>query len=527
MVKGFKRCGCRDDTGKLLGSRCPKLHRGNGSWNPSHGTWYGQAELPPAPDGSRQKLKAGGFAKEADMDAWFTAAVALVAIPDAGPAGHHDREQIVALVRASRKAKAPLPDYDDMRRRYQHGTSFEAGTTGEYLVAWLDGRERAGDLSRNTVRGYRSHIKRLFLPAFGHVPLDRLRPSHIAAMFDGIAVENARIGAAHSSDDPAVRKSVAGKRETGPATMQRIRATLRSALGEASTSDQPLIAVNPAKAVRLKAPPRPTPRVWTPERVAAFWAMYAEASDGMTITKQKLDTWLSLELRPFPVMVWTPQQIGAFLDAVADDRLFAMWHLFAVTGMRRGEMAGLRWADVDLDHAVLHIETELVQLGWEVDEDTPKTEASAAPVSLDAGSVALLRAWRKAQMADQLAMGGDWVNSGRVFTQLVGKSLHPERITRMFQRAAFDARLPPIRLHDIRHGAATLAHATGADLKAIQSLLRHASLSITADTYTTVLQESQAALVTDIARSIPRLRAVGDSGETPGPTSDPYGPTDG
>jgi integrase len=87
----------------------------------------------------------------------------------------------------------------------------------------------------------------------------------------------------------------------------------------------------------------------------------------------------------------------------------------------------------------------------------------------------------------------------------------------MFERAAFRAHLPPIRLHDLRHGAATLAHAAGADIKAIQAMLRHANLSITADTYTTVLHESQAALAEGIASVVPRLRSF----ETLAPTSLP------
>jgi integrase len=162
-----------------------------------------------------------------------------------------------------------------------------------------------------------------------------------------------------------------------------------------------------------------------------------------------------------------------------------------------------------------------VQLGWEVDEDTPKTEASAAPVSIDKPTVALLRAWRKAQMADQAAVGPDWVSSGRVFTQLSGAALHPGRITKMFA-AAHKAHLPPIRLHDLRHGAATLAHAAGADMKAIQAMLRHASYTITADTYTTVLQETQAALAEGMASVVPRLRPVADSSDTGAPTTPPH-----
>lgn len=83
----------------------------------------------------------------------------------------------------------------------------------------------------------------------------------------------------------------------------------------------------------------------------------------MTKTRDKLDVWLSAEMRPYPVMVWAPAQTGVFLDAVSDDRLYAMWHLFTFTGMRRGEVAGVRWSDVDLDRAVVHVETELVQMG--------------------------------------------------------------------------------------------------------------------------------------------------------------------
>jgi len=523
MANGFKRCGCRDGDGKPLGAACPKLRRGNGSWNPAHGTWYGQAELPPAPDGTRQKLKAGGFRTETEMGAWFTAAVALLSIPAPGPAGHRDREQILAMIRSSRQHKAPLPDYDDIRRRYQHGTAFEAGTTGEYLQSWLAGRERAGDISRNTLRGYRSHIDRLFLPAFGAVPLDQLKVSHINRMLDAIDAENNRIREGRASSDPDVRRSVAGRRQTGPATMQRILATLRSALSDAARAEHPLIAYNPAKAARLPKVTRPKPREWTPERTAAFWDAHQEAVRELTITRHKLGVYLSASMRPYPVMLWTPAQTGAFLDSVADDRLYPMWQLFAFTGMRRGEVAGLRWADLDLDHAVAHVETQLTQLGWEVAEETPKTDASAAPVSLDKATVALLRAWRKAQMADQLAMAGDWIRSGRVFTHLDGSALHPAQITSRFERAAFDARLPPIRLHDLRHGAASLAHASGADMKAISAMLRHASLAITADTYTSVFADQAAALAENIASIVPRLRraAGGDPAQTSGPTTVP------
>jgi integrase len=98
---------------------------------------------------------------------------------------------------------------------------------------------------------------------------------------------------------------------------------------------------------------------------------------------------------------------------------------------------------------------------------------------LDKASIAALKAWRKRQAAEQLAAGDRWAG-GRVFTQPDGRAYHPDRLTDMFQRHAFDVALPPVRLHDARHLAATLAHAAGGSMKDIQAMLRHASYAITA-----------------------------------------------
>lgn len=108
----------------------PRLRRANGAWNPAHGTWHGKAELPAGPDGRHEILWAGGFRTETELAVWFTDALALIDIPDAGPAGHGDRQQIAAMIRESRKVKADLPDVDDVRRHYRHGAAFETGTTG-------------------------------------------------------------------------------------------------------------------------------------------------------------------------------------------------------------------------------------------------------------------------------------------------------------------------------------------------------------------------------------------------------------
>jgi integrase len=224
---GYKRCKCRDGAGKEIGVGCPDLRRSDTSWNPRHGTWYGKADVAPGPDRKRVVLKQGGFATQDEMAKWSTAALHLLDIPDGGPDGHAERTEILRLIRESRKLKAALPDYDDMKRRYRHGTVFEAGSTGDYLLSWLDARKQ--DLSSRTLTGYESHIRRVFLSAFGDVPLSKLRQSHVVKAFLRIDARNAEITAARASEDPAVRASVAGERITGPTTKQRILATLRSA----------------------------------------------------------------------------------------------------------------------------------------------------------------------------------------------------------------------------------------------------------------------------------------------------------
>ena len=116
-------------------------------------------------------------------------------------------------------------------------------------------------------------------------------------------------------------------------------------------------------------------------------------------------------------MVWTPAQTGAFLDAVEGERLYPLYHLIAYRGLRRSEACGLRWPDTDRDAAEIAILSQLVQNGWDVEEDSPKTEASDDTVTLDRETVAVLRAWRKAQLAERLAWGEAWAGTGRVFTR--------------------------------------------------------------------------------------------------------------
>ncbi|MDT5024803.1 MAG: hypothetical protein QOE61_1229, partial [Micromonosporaceae bacterium] len=146
---------------------------------------------------------------------------------------------------------------------------------------------------------------------------------------------------------------------------------------------------------------------------------------------------------PSAVMVWTPAQLGAFLDQAEADRLYALFHLVAHIGMRRGEACGLRWVDVDLDGSKLTVAKQLVVLGWTPTEDDPKSDAGGRTVALDAGTVAVLRAYRKQQLEERRKWGSAWVDSGRVFTRKDGAELHPAWATDHFQDLSAAADLPP------------------------------------------------------------------------------------
>ncbi|MFJ8506888.1 tyrosine-type recombinase/integrase [Streptomyces avermitilis] len=102
------------------------------------------------------------------------------------------------------------------------------------------------------------------------------------------------------------------------------------------------------------------------------------------------------------------------------------------------------------------------------------------------------------------------METGRVFTKENGEMLHPANVTRRFIELYEEIDLPPVRLHDLRHGAATLAHAAGADLKDIQEMLGHSSITITADTYTSLLPEADLAIAEAAARLVPRVRAASE-----------------
>jgi len=142
---------------------------------------------------------------------------------------------------------------------------------------------------------------------------------------------------------------------------------------------------------------------------------------------------------------WTAEELRRFLDFVASDRLYGAWVLAATTGLRRGEVLGLRCGDIDLEPGRLAVRQTLVSVAYETKFSTPKTKRGRRSVSLDATTVMALRSHRKRQLQDRMAWGPAYQDSGLVVTREDGSLVHPDRFTQMFDK---HSRLPRIRLHD-------------------------------------------------------------------------------
>ncbi|MEU6089080.1 site-specific integrase [Streptomyces sp. NPDC047085] len=494
-----RRCYCRDPhTSKPLGKKCPKLT------SRKHGSYSIRQELPLREDGTRRSFSRAGYdslkAAQADLDH----VRALLGLADSDDA--EGLAQIAELLEKVAEEKAPLPDIEATRRRLSHGLDLTSRlTVGDWLDMWLAGKKgRQSAISRDE-SNIRVHLK----PRIGHLRLDRLRVTHLTEMFEAIAEANVEIaegnaarrkafedlaqipwkGREHRARRKVMKAAIEEmepyRRIVGPATRHRVRSTLRAALNAAIA--QQLITFNPAAHVELEAGKRPKALVWTDERIL-HWKRTGE--------------------KPSPVMVWTPEHTGLFLDHIAEDRLYALFHLIAFRGLRRGEACGQKWTDTHLDAGLITVAKQLVVDGWEVYEDDPKTDAGARTIALDSDTVQALKRHRAQQDKDRKEWESAWVETGRVFTKENGEMLHPANVTRRFVELYEEVGLPPVRLHDLRHGAATLAHAAGADLKDIQEMLGHSSITITADTYTSLLPEADLAIAEAAARLVPRARVA-------------------
>jgi integrase len=199
---------------------------------------------------------------------------------------------------------------------------------------------------------------------------------------------------------------------------------------------------------------------------------------------------------------WTPEELRSFLEDVANDPYYAAWVLAASTGMRRGEVLGLRWQDIDFDRRRLAIRQTIISIDYRVEISEPKTARGRRSVALDSGTVTALRAHRATQNQQKLKLGEAYQDLGLVFCRADGTPVHPDRFTQMFDKHVKDSGLSRIHLHDLRHTHATLALAAGIHPKVVSERLGHSTVAFTMDVYSHAIPSMEAEAAERIANLV-------------------------
>ncbi|RNG16639.1 site-specific integrase [Streptomyces botrytidirepellens] len=206
------------------------------------------------------------------------------------------------------------------------------------------------------------------------------------------------------------------------------------------------------------------------------------------------------ELRP-----WTLDETLTFLEAARSDPLYPAFVLAVALGLRRGEILGLHWRDVDLERRTLTVRSQLQRGGKELYVDSTKNRrARTIPIPLMC--VAPLR-WQRLRQANQrTAAGKDWQAGGYVFTTRSGRPIEPRNLNRSFDRITEAAKLPRVRLHDTRHGCASLLFAAGIAPRVVMEILGHSQIAVTMNVYTHVNDDSRREAMGHMDRLLRRRR---------------------
>lgn len=306
------------------------------------------------------------------------------------------------------------------------------------------------DLKPTTRKGYADLVHAYVIPHIGDVRLCDLSAGQLIRLYDLLRTSG------------RVRRAKDGSAQgLSERTVHAVHVVLTAALGHAAEAG--LIEVSPTTQLPKRARPK--------------------ATSGA---------------RKQEVKAWSAEQARTFLAAAADDRLGALCEFALATGLRRGELVALRWSDIDLDRSVVTVRRNAVTVGYAVEEGTPKS-SRARTVDIDPGTVAMLRAHRRAQLEDQLRWGEAWAGDGLVFTREDGSALHPQTVRLVIGRLAKAADVPDIGTHGLRHTHAVLGLLAGVPVKVMSERLGHSTSQITTDLYQHVLPGMQADAAAAIA----------------------------
>ena len=333
----------------------------------------------------------------------------------------------------TRAEAAAARDAARVAARRGEAVSASRQNLAEYLREWLD----QVDVKPKTKAGYEYNVQHYIIPRLGGVRLQDVRPVALTTFYASLRTAGGRDGS-----------------ELGWRSVQSVHRTLSTAFTAAVRLQ--LLHGNPAE--RAQLPPRP--RAETREQ--------REQED---------------------LQVFTPDQLTKFLEATAQHRLCCFFRLAAYTGARRGELLHLRWQDVDLERARVHIIGSRSLAGTEVVEGTTKGGRSRT-VSIDADTVGALREHRIRQAEERLLAGTLWTDAADyVFRTALGAPIHPDTPSSLMPKLCAAAGVPRRRLHDLRHTHATILLSAGVPPHEVADRLGHSDATITLKVYAKVLRD--------------------------------------
>ncbi len=208
------------------------------------------------------------------------------------------------------------------------------------------------------------------------------------------------------------------------------------------------------------------------------------------IPRNSCDAVKPLKVDQTEMKLWAPEEAARFLDSARTHRLFALFYLAMSTGMRRGELLGLRWEDVGENCLV--VRQAVIEQRGRIMITTPKTEKGARRVALSPDVMEVMSLHLERQEAERHLLGAAWPDSGLVFTSEVGTLLHPRNFTRTWHTLQKNAGVRKVKLHDLRHLHASMAIRSGVDPKVLADRLGHTRASFTLDVYTHLFEEQRA-----------------------------------
>ena len=349
-----------------------------------------------------------------------------------------------------------ISEYARMKSAHDSGsyTAPSTITLAEYVEThWL--ASITTRIKRTTADGYRRVWERHIKPELGSVRLQRLTPVQIDAFYQGLGVDRTVRVSGASGEVHEERRSA-----LKPKTIRNIHLILGKALADAVDSE--LLTRNPA----ARAKP---PRV--------------------------------VRLPEDEIRAWDAEELQAFLGYVRPTRWFPLIRLAAMTGMRRGEILGLRWSDVDFENRALTVRQTLNAQAYETYFDTPKSHKPRR-IDLDPKTIKMLKRERKAQKVAQDEYGEGYLVGSLVFTNDNGSLIHPDTFSQAFERLVGQTRLPRLTLHGLRHTHATLLLKAGVPVNVVAQRLGHADPGFTLRQYAHVLPSMQASAARDISSLI-------------------------